>query len=121
MKKIARRIEFHHEGKVYHRSVDGVWSMDTKGKERLSADEAARIEAACKVKMAEKEEWGKKAAAAIQAAQRATLHPYLDYLNEVERAELAEDRRLGLGDGKPCPDEIEPADAYHETGAGGLG
>ena len=51
---------------------------------------------------------------AARATAKQQKWDYLRYLEEVERAELAEDRRMGLGDGKPCPDEIEPSDAYHE-------
>ena len=56
----------------------------------------------------------KELEAAYQAAMsgKAPEWDYLDYLDQVERAE----------GGRVLPEgNLEPADAYHETGAGGLG
>ena len=115
---VRRSVEFHHEGKVYYGNKDGVWFYDRKYTKPIEAEEAARIETACKIKYEEKQVRGRKIAEAITAAITCNLHPYIDYLDEVEKAELAADRRDGFGDGKPYPaGDIEPNDAYHETGA----
>ena len=86
---------FTHNGQTFYRGgKSGAWATDPKGQNRLSAEEAAPIEAALQEALEKREErrkerkeWGEKVASAIQCAQKVRLDPYLDYLAEVERAE----------------------------------
>lgn len=116
-----KKIIFTHNGQTFYRGgKSGAWATDPKGQNRLTAEEAAPIEAALQEALKareerreERKEWGKNVAAAIQSAQRVRLDPYLDYLAEVERAESRADGRSSRHE----PDALDPNDALHETGA----
>lgn len=85
------------DGTIRWRFPSGWYTkITTKPSTKVSDAEAKELEAAYQAAMSGKTpEWD-----------------YLDYLDQVERAE----------GGRVLPEgNLEPADAYHETGAGGLG
>ena len=73
MKKVSRMVEFHHEGKVYYKGAkSGAWALDPKGQKRLTAEEAAPIEAALQEKLRANEERNQNVKEAIKNAQMST-------------------------------------------------
>jgi len=114
-------MKFEFQGHTYYRGTAERWyesyTAMAKG-ETLSTEEAKKIESAYQVWLKGYNVKWRKTVEAMKALQQNTEWDYLAYLDECERLELAADRRDGFGDGKPYPaGDIEPNDAYYETGA----